>query len=190
MVGVAVNWQHAPGNPPDSRPSIGNGQISPTTNDQLTLLTYTADFNLRGNGWSLWSAFLGNYLYDGGSAAVAQGIEGSLSYGAVIQGGVFVADALELIARYEFLRVNSGQAASDVNSALSRQTLNLATVGFNYYFNKNDVKFTLDAGWAFDSIQFSNGLFGEPIAGTDWRATGTGTGNGGVVVRAQLQLLF
>ena len=190
MVGAAVNWQHAPGNPPDGRPSIGNGQISPTTNDQLTLLTYTADFNLRGNGWSLWSAFLGNYLYDGGNAAVAQGIEGSLSYGAVVQGGFFVADALELIARYEFLRVNSGQAASDVNSALSRQTLNLATVGFNYYFNKNDVKFTLDAGWAFDSIQFSNGLFGEPIAGTDWRGTGTGTGNGGVVVRAQLQLLF
>jgi len=190
MVGAAVNWQHAPGNPPDGRPSIGNGQISPTTNDQLTLLTYTADFNLRGNGWSLWSAFLGNYLYDGGNAAVAQGIESSLSYGAVVQGGFFVADALELIARYEFLRVNSGQAASDVNSALSRQTLNLATVGFNYYFNKNDVKFTLDAGWAFDSIQFSNGLFGEPIAGTDWRGTGTGTGNGGVVVRAQLQLLF
>lgn len=190
MVGAAVNWQHAPGTPPAGRPSIGNGQISPTTTDQLTLLTYTADFNLRGNGWSFWTAFLGNYLYDGTSAAEAQGIEGSLSYGAVVQGGVFVADALELIARYEFLRVNSGQAASDVNSALSRQTLNVATVGFNYYFDKNDVKFTLDAGWAFDSIQFSNGLFGEPIVGTDWRATDTGTGNGGVVVRAQLQLLF
>ena len=57
-------------------------------------------------------------------------------------------------------------------------------------FTSADVKFTLDAGWAFDSIQFSNGLFGEPIVGTDWRATDTGTGNGGVVVRAQLPLLF
>ena len=190
MVGAAVNWQHAPGTPPASRPSIGNGQLSPAVADQVTLLSYTADFNMRGDGWSFWTAFLGNYLYDGGSAATGLGVEDSISYGAVVQGGVFVTDALELIARYEFLRVVSDQQVSSVNSALSNQTLNIVTLGFNYYFNKNSLKFTLDGGWAFDAVQFSNGLYGEPIAGANWRSTSTGQGVGEVVIRAQMQLLF
>jgi hypothetical protein len=190
MVGAAVNWQHAPGTPPANRPSIGNGQLSPTVADEVTLLTYTADFNMRGDGWSFWTAFLGNYLYDGGSVATGLGVEDSISYGAVVQGGVFVTDALELIARYEFLRVVSDQQVSSVNSALSNQTLNIVTLGFNYYFNKNSLKFTLDGGWAFDAVQFSNGLYGEPVAGANWRSTSTGQGVGEVVIRAQMQLLF
>ena len=156
----------------------------------MTLLSYTADFNMRGDGWSFWTAFLGNYLYDGGSAATGLGVEDSISYGAVVQGGVFVTDALELIARYEFLRVVSDQQVSSVNSALSNQTLNIVTLGFNYYFNKNSLKFTLDGGWAFDAVQFSNGLYGEPVAGANWRSTSTGQGVGEVVIRAQMQLLF
>jgi hypothetical protein len=46
------------------------------------------------------------------------------------------------------------------------------------------------AGWAFDAVQFSNGLYGEPIAGANWRSTSTGQGVGEVVIRAQMQLLF
>lgn len=190
MIGAGMNWQRAGGVPPSGRRTIGNGQLSPTQTNEVTLLTYTADLNLRGDGWSFWTAFLGNYLYNGGSTARDLGVEGALSYGAVAQGGVFVTDALELIARYEYLGVDSHQKASSTNSALSQQSLNIATVGFNYYFNKNAVKFTLDGGYAFNAVQFSNGLFGESIAGADWRATNTGEGNGEVVLRAQMQLLF
>jgi hypothetical protein len=39
-------------------------------------------------------------------------------------------------------------------------------------------------------VQFSNGLYGEPIAGANWRSTRTGQGVGEVVIRAQMQLLF
>ena len=203
MFGAGVNWQRASGNTPSGRNDVGNGTIKPAVgsakavNTELSLLAYTADFNVRGDGWSFWTAFMGSYLYNAGMAAQSNGassldVDGSLSYGVVVQGGVFVADALELIARYEGLWVNSGADFSDSGGAnsLNTQSLNIITLGFNYYFNKNAVKFTYDAGWAMDPVLFSTGLFGESIGGADWRSSQTGDGTGEVVMRAQMQLLF
>lgn len=203
MAGVAVNWQRASGDTPTGRQTVGNGTIRPATatvsvlNAELSMLSYTADLNLRGDGWGVWGAFLGNYLYNGGPNTQSNGVDsldvdGTLSYGVVAQGGLFVADALELIARYEGLWVvsNANFADSGGANALNAQTLNLVTAGFNYYFNKNAVKFTFDAGWAFNPVLFSSGLFGEAINGADWRSSQTGEGAGEVVLRAQMQLLF
>ena len=197
MFGVAVNWQRAGGTPPPERQAVGNGTIIPSFNpatavaDVMTLLTWTADANLRGNGWSLWGAFSGNTIYSGGEIARQRGVNGALSLGAVVQGGVFLIPELELVARWEGLWVQSGfDPATYAPSALNSQTLNIVTVGMNWYFNKNALKFALDGGYAFNPVLFQNGLFGENIGGADWRSSATGVGAGEVVVRGQLQLLF
>jgi len=208
MLGFAVNWQRGGGNPPEGRQSPGNGTIIPSVTradsatgalsttravaDEMTLLTWTTDMNLRADGWSAWAAFLGNYVYAGGSTAQAQGVEGALSLGAVVQGGYFLTDSLELIARYEGLWVASefGGGRPYQASAFNAQTLNIVTVGGNWYLEKNRLKITLDAGYAFNPLLFSSGLFGEGTAGANWRPSQTGEGSGEFVLRAQMQLLF
>jgi hypothetical protein len=208
MVGAAVNWQRAGGNPPFDRQTPGNGTIRPAVTradsatgvvtttravaDEMTLLTWTTDVNVRADGWSAWAAFLGNWVYQGGAVAQQQGVEGALSLGAVVQGGCFLTDSLEIIARYEGLWVTSefNEGGAYQASAFNAQTLNILTVGSNWYFDKNRLKVTLDAGYAFNPLLFSNGLFGEGTSGANWRPSQTGQGSGEFVLRAQLQLLF
>jgi hypothetical protein len=208
MLGVAVNWQRAGGNPPEGRQAPGNGTIVPSVTrassatgavsttraiaDEMTLLTWTTDLNLRGDGWSAWAAFLGNYVYSGGSVASAEGVEGALSLGAVVQGGYFLTDSVELIARYEGLWVTSdfNEGGAYQANPFNAQTLNILTVGANWYLEKNRLKITLDGGYAFNPLLFANGLFGEGTAGANWRPSQTGEGTGEFVLRAQMQLLF
>jgi hypothetical protein len=194
MLGIGVNWQRAGGNPPNARQSVATGVVvpgSPPQTAQTALLSYTVDGNLRGDGWSAWAAFLGNWTTATGTVGSSLGVSNVLSYGAVVQGGVFVTNQLELIARYEGLWVVSGASAfGSVSAPLLDQGLNIVSVGANWYFDKNAVKFTLDGGYAFDPVLFSNGLYGDNVSGTDWRATQTGQGSGEWVLRAQMQLLF
>ena len=199
MLGVAVNWQRAGGVPPAGRASVGNGAIPglgalAASNSQLALAGWTADLNLRGSGWSAWAAFLGSYAYGGGAEAEARGVNGTLSLGAVVQGGFFVTSNMELIARWEGLWVDSDNNGivngAFVPNALVAQTVNIVTLGGNWYFAKNAAKFTLDGGYAFNPIRFNTGIYGESLSGADWRASQTGQGTGEVVVRAQVQVLF
>ena len=79
--------------------------------------------------------------------------------------------------------------SSDLN-ALNAQTLNILTVGANWYFAKNTIKLSADAGVAFNPVLFSQGLYGESISGADWRPSATGKGSGEAVLRLRTQLLF
>lgn len=193
MLGAGVNWQRAAGNR-GNRGAIGNGQLTPGILSPATLLTFTADANLRGDGWSVWAAFLGNSLYDVDGAAATAGLEGALSLGMVVEGGVFVTDGVEMIAKYEGLWVNSGLTGFGgtgfVPNALNSQTLGVFSVGVNQYFQKNALKVTLDGGYAFTPVRYTFGLYGQSIAAGDWRASQTGEGAGEFVIRAQAQLLF
>jgi hypothetical protein len=201
--GAGVNVQRAGGNPAPERQAVGNGTIiasvgsggsaTPAVTDVMSLLSWTADVNLRGSGWSAWGAFLGNSIYSGGEIARQLGVNGTLSLGAVVQGGVFLAEELELVARWEGLWVSSDFPEADYRpNALNSQTVNIVTLGANWYFNKNQLKFQIDGGYAFNPVLFQNGLFGENIAGANYRpsANGPDVGAGQVVIRGQLQLLF
>lgn len=198
QLGAGVNVQRAGGDPPAQRLAPGNGTIIPpgisgltAASDVMSLLSWTTDVNLRGSGWSAWGAFLGNTIYSGGETARQLGVNGALSLGAVVQGGVFLTEELELVARWEGLWVSSGfRPGVYAPNSLNSQTLNILTVGMNWYFNKNQLKFQIDGGYAFNPVLFQTGLFGENIAGADWRPSATGVGAGEVVIRGQLQLLF
>lgn len=111
-------------------------------------------------------------------------------FGAVVQGGYFLSNEVEVFARYEFGNTDTDKfrtAETDAQLELD----STATAGFNYYFGGNkDVKLTMDFGYAFDSIgDFNN-------SGADWLQDGTTTtgdghsNDGQWVCRTQLQLLF
>lgn len=192
MLGGGINWQRGTG-VQGVRNSIGNGTLPgmpAATGEQVSMLTWTADVNVRGSGWSIFGAVLGNTAY--AFAPTATLTSDPSSFGTVLQGGFFLTPNLELVARYEGLWVTDGVSGAASANALNNQTLNIVTVGGNWYFAKNSVKFSADVGYAFNAVGFSNGLFGESIAGADWRSTvsAAGTGNHELVIRAQMQLLF
>jgi len=65
---------------------------------------------------------------------------------------------------------------------------NIGTIGANWYISKN-VKFTTDFGVSWNPVTFQQGIFGQNIAGADYRTEGS-NGGGQLVFRSQLQLLF
>jgi hypothetical protein len=199
MLGGGFNVQRAGSIAPAGRATVGNGAIpglgsTAASSTSLTMASWTADANVRGDGWSAWAAFLGNYLFDGGAKAEAAGVEDTLSLGALVQAGMFVTDSVEVFVRWEGIWVSSENdgivGGVFVPNALVRQRINAVTLGGCWYFNKNAAKFALDGGWAMDPVRFTQGLFGESILGADWRPSPSGQGAGEIVVRAQLQLLF
>lgn len=194
MIGAGLNWQRGTGIQ-GVKNTVGNGSIpgAPGGGEEASLLTYTADASLRGSGWSVSAAGYGNLLYDLAPTAVLPGDVSS--FGATLSAGVFLTNELELVARYEGLWVTNGIVGATTPNALNNQTLNTVTVGSNYYFSRNQCKFSFDVGYAFNTVAFNTGLFGEGLSGLNWRptlnaATGAGGGEGEVVVRSQLQLLF
>ena len=178
QIGVAYNWQRGGGTNATNPAFIGNS-------DGMNF-SYTADFNGRFNGASFFAAFLGNSFYSRPGSAEAVG-----SYGAVVQGGYFLNDDVELIGRWEWLDVKGGTTSNNtVASAINAQHFSIYTVGANYYISKNAVKLTADAGYVSGAILFANGLYQQSINGADYRTDQTSDATGQVVARIQLQLLF
>jgi hypothetical protein len=119
------------------------------------------------------------------------------SYGIVLQGGYFITDAIELFARWEWMSTQNTTGAGgttvatdniSTNSATNAFVNNIGTLGANWYMSKN-VKMTTDFGVSWNPVTFQTGLFGQNIAGADYRTEGA-NGGGQIVFRTQLQLLF
>lgn len=126
----------------------------------------TADFGIEGDGWNAFAAFFAQN-FD------AQTIEEVNTYGLTLQGGVFVADDVDIFAMYAW-------ADDDADNG----TLSIITVGTNYYIHGHVLKLTVDANYAFDEIT-SN--FNSSSRG--FRADAMGE-SGQFVLRTQLQALF
>ena len=111
-------------------------------------------------------------------------------WGAVVQGGVFVSDEIELYARYEVGDTDTDQFRTE-EPGVELELDSIVTAGFNYYVGgSKDVKWTTDFGYAFTPI----GDFAS--SGADWLQDFSGstddgfTNEGQWVFRTQLQLLF
>ena len=113
-------------------------------------------------------------------------------WGAVIQGGYFVSDDIEVFARYEIGDSDDDQYRTQATALLaSGQDLSVLTVGMNWWLagSKNkQVKWTTDFGYSFEPlVDFSaSGANYLP----DFTATGGATNDGQWVVRSQLQFMF
>lgn len=128
---------------------------------------WTADGLWQGDGWNLVAAVVGSHKR-GGSPSKGDFV------GFLLQGGYFVTDNVELLARYEY-------ADSDLTGV---DDLSIATIGSSVFFSKFNARWTTDLGYAFN-----------PVADR-WDASSagylvdTGGEDGQIVLRSQLQLLF
>ncbi len=138
---------------------------SGTVTDETDLLRWTVDGSLEFGGANLFAAVVGDHVDNG----VANDRIGTL-----VQGGYFITDKVELIARYEW---------ADLDQAVD-ETLSIATVGVNYFFAKHRARWTLDVGYAFEPV---SGTIDSTFAG--YRADSVGE-SGQTVVRTQMQLVF
>jgi len=151
VFGVAAHWQI--------------GEYGTTDSGEIETLRWTVDGSLEQPGWNIFAAVTGQHD-SRGRAADALAV--------VLQGGAFVTDDIELIARYEW---------SDGDTA-ANDDLSLVTVGMNYFFSKHALKYTVDVGYAFNGV---GSIFESTPLG--WRQDAAGA-DGQIVVRTQVQLLF
>ena len=125
-------------------------------NADIEEVSGTVDVTFQGSGWSTFAM-----------GAVTQDLQNDAgsSYGAQIQGGLFVdedLDTVELFSRYEW----GDSGTHDDFQPPERDDLSILTAGFNYYIYPRHLKLSTDFGYAFTAI-------GENWANTTdgWRAT-------------------
>lgn len=146
---------------------------------------WTVDVGAEGDGWNFFAGYAGMTLEQDDPF-----LDDITSHGVVVQGGYFVTDQLEFVARYDGLFPDEDDVGTDDNN------FNFVTLGATYYIvpNSHVAKFTVDWVCAFDEtmpltmLSNNNGV----------RAFGAGSLNGlqgqtddnESVLRAQLQVLF
>lgn len=153
--------------------------------DLPNVFKWTADISAEFGGFNLFAAIVGQSFDNTTGFA---GLGGADQIGFVVQGGAFVyKDKLELFGRYEwtdfdgFYYRNSGSGTQGGTGALAgNDEVSFLTFGGNYYINKHNLKLTLDAVFALDSVPVSNtgaGIVSSPD-------------DGQVALRSQLQWSF
>ncbi len=140
-----------------------------SNDDESGVFSVTADATLDFGGANVIAAF----YYDDLKDAVG---ESTNPYGFTLQGGVFVADDCELVARYEWGSTDEG--SDDEFSAL--------TFGANWYMAQNTAKFGANFGYAFDSI---NSDWAAVASGNNWLEDESGE-DGQWMIQAQLSFSF
>lgn len=143
-----------------------------TTDDEIEAFQWTLDASADFGGANLFGAVVGRHL-ESTTIDLDQ-------YGAIVQGGYFVADDCEVFGRFEW-----------GDDDLSEEDLAVITVGVSKYFSRNQVKWSTDVGYALDEVAatWGDGLLGTGGSGAGWRTDPAGA-DGQLVVRSQLQLTF
>lgn len=188
LIGAAMNWQSGGQfatstvkSNPTNEPQSGNADA--------TFLAWTVDATWELGGASLYGAWIMNTAYSN-----VWGQSSINSFGSIVQGAYFISDTVELFARWEWMNTQttpSNVAGNDVafNTAYDGFVNNIGTIGMNWYIKGRSIKFTSDFGVSWNPQIFQQGLYGDNIAGADYRNEGEG-GGGQIVARTQLQLLF
>jgi len=151
LIGAGLNWA-------DSN-TAGDGDVFGATVD------VTVDFG----GANVMGAFYWDNLDD--NAAGAEN-----PYGFTLQGGVFVSDDWELVARFEY---------GDADTGLDTNDWSTLTFGANWYMAQNTAKLGVNFGYAFDEI----GLWGAEAAGNNWLEDAAGE-DGQWLLQAQMSFSF
>jgi hypothetical protein len=150
LIGGGVNWT-------DSN-TAGVGDVFGVTVDA------TVDFG--------GASVMGAFYWDNNEDVVTN----ENPYGFTLQGGVFVSDDIELVARYEY---------GDLDTTLLTNDWSTMTLGANWYLAKNTAKLGFDFGYAFDSI----GAWAGAASGNNWLADNAGE-DGQWLIQAQMSFSF
>jgi len=193
LLNAWFNWQR--GGQQSNGDFAGSDNIPLNGNADGTFFTWSVDASWNLGGANLFGYFVMNSAYSIPASTTNPG--GTInSYGAVVQGGCFISDAVELFARWEWMNtenrgfndIPNGTTTGSAN-VFNAGRANVYTVGCNWFLAGTSLKWTTDLGWTDDPIWFNNGIFGANIVGTNFRVEPKGGGNQ-VVVRSQLQLIF
>lgn len=152
MAGGAIHYQDAE----DDAPGVAD----------VKLLGLTGDISLEFGGWNAYAALV---YFD---TETPGGADDQKPWGAILQGGVMLAENWELFARYEF---------SDYDDP-SDEDLSLFTVGVNRYFGGNHAKWTLDLVYGINEVVSAPTITGLREDGLNE--------DGQFVLRSQLQIVF
>jgi hypothetical protein len=184
LFGAGVNWQRG------GQQDYNDTNQTPTSgNADAHFITWTVDATWDLGGASMFAAWIMNTSY-----GVPAGTESINTFGSIIQGGYFISDTVEVFGRWEWMNTQStsgNQAGPNIQFDGSNNAFvnNIGTVGMNWYLNGRNVKFTTDCGVSWNPVIFQTGLYGDNIAGANYRQEGS-AGGGQIVARTQLQLLF
>ncbi|UCD76880.1 MAG: hypothetical protein JSV91_08115 [Phycisphaerales bacterium] len=137
-----------------------------TVDDEAELLQWTVDGSFEFGGFNLYGAIIGNSIE---SSTVDRD-----EYGVLLQGGMFLNDDWELLARYEW---------GDMDTA-GTDDLSIFTVGASRFWNRHGLKWTTDLGYSFNTVDAGWGG-----ASRGWRGD-TADQDGQMVLRSQIHLLF
>jgi len=171
FVGGAVHYQLGDSNNPG-----GTQGAAYATADYLA---WTVDASLETGGFGIMAAIMGGHIEPDADGATDRDMLGFL----VQAGFMLIPDKLEPFVRFEW--IDDDDAADVTDEAM------LVTVGFNYYFQKHNAKFTLDVVWWLDGNDPSGNTFGNSEAGTGLGfSSGDAHEEDSVLLRLQFQLLF
>jgi len=155
LIGAGVNWS-------DSN-SAGEGDIFGATVD------VTIDFG--------GANVMGAFYWDNNDDVAPDSGPGENPWGATLQGGVFVSDDWEIVARFEY---------GDADSSADDPDFSTVTFGTNWYIAQNTAKLGLDFGYAFDGI---GSIWGFSASGNNWLEDTDGE-DGQWMIQAQLSFSF
>ena len=184
LMGLGVHYQSSYAYQPNNS--------TPLLDDPAnTWLATTLDAQLNFGGASFYGAFFYNYL-DSPGAIVPQfgtppaggdfldlGAFSIYAFQTMVSG--YIAPKMELFGRYEFAMIDGINDSAVASALRNPDPLNLLTVGFNWYLDGQDLKWTTDLGWAITAV---HPWFADIEAG--WRPSASDE----VVFRTQLQLMF
>ncbi|MEM9559687.1 MAG: porin [Planctomycetota bacterium] len=161
--------------------TVGFGSPDIYSND-TRITQWTADVNWGVGGANLFAAVISNREQRGAQGPAP--LQTFHQLGVVVQGGVFVTDNTEVIARYEWGDLDGEASALAGAGGDAGETLSVLTVGVNQFLAGHAVKLTVDGGYGFEGVDAA------------WRGGGRGylpdaSGGGGqFVLRAQVNVLF
>ena len=154
----------------------------------------TADASIDFGGANI----LAYGVYRNVSLHAAQPVRGGASddsldqWGAVVQGGVFVTDDVELFARYEIGNSDTDRYRTQATALqASGENLSVATVGINWWVagsGNTRIKWTTDFGLSFEPLVDFAASGADYLS--DFTTSGGETSDGQWVVRSQLQFMF
>jgi len=152
---------------------LGAYSLSENTPPGIDATALTLDTSVNFGGANLTVAYYWNEVDNTGTAA-----DGANPTGLVVAGGVFVSDDWELVARYEGSSVDVNFGGAEDFSAL--------TVGGNCYLSRNQSKFSVDFGYAFDAV---SAIYAPYAISNNWIEDPAGE-DGQWLIRTQLSFSF
>jgi hypothetical protein len=136
--------------------------------DENEILQWVVDASAELGGVNLFASFLGTHFENS--------TEDRDEWALMLQGGVFLNEDWEFIARYELGDLDGAGTVSD--------DLSVLTVGVNRYWARHALKWMADVGYGFEPVDPN-----WASEKTGWRADDPG-GDGQFVFRTQFQILF